>query len=301
MQVSQRFPEWLRRPWGGGGRFDSTREVLGGLGLNTVCQSARCPNQGECWARGTAAVMVLGNTCTRNCSFCSVASGRPGSMDADEPERVAEAVGAMKLKHAVVTTVVRDDLDDGGAAHIAETIRAIHRVNAGTSVEVLVSDFGGVGNALDTVLDAEPEVFAHNIETVRRLQGVVRDRRFGYDRSLETLRTARDHAGRHIVKSGLMVGHGETAGEVASTLEDLVSAGCEAVCVGQYLRPGKRQREVAEFVRPEQFEAYEKLAVSLGFKFAFSGPFVRSSYRSEEVLGAAARFPAVALPPRGQS
>lgn len=197
---------------------------------------------------------------------------------------MARAVSRMGLKHAVVTTVVRDDLPDGGAAHIAQTISWIHRLNLDTSVEVLVSDFFGDSGALQTVLEARPEVFCHNIETVRRLYPKVRDRRFSYDATLACLREARAYGKRHIVKSALMVGHGETSGEVEECLADLHAAGVEVVCIGQYLRPTRQQREVAEFVHPDQFKAYEAAAYELGFDYVLSGPFVRSSYRSERIL-----------------
>lgn len=254
------------------------------LRLHTVCQSAHCPNIGECWAQGTATVMVLGNTCTRNCSFCSVHSGKAGLSDPDEPVNVANAVSRMGLKHAVVTTVVRDDLPDGGAAHIAETIRHIHRLNPETTVEVLVSDFFGDSGALATVLEASPEVFCHNIETVRRLYPKIRDRRFSYDATLACLKDARAYGNRHIVKSALMVGHGETDEDVKECLSDLREAGVEAVCIGQYLRPTRQQREVAAFIHPDQFQAYEDAAYAMGFEYVVSGPFVRSSYRSERIL-----------------
>ncbi|MCH8203611.1 MAG: lipoyl synthase [Candidatus Hydrogenedentes bacterium] len=279
-----KFPEWLRRPWAAGETFGLTKDIVEGLRLHTVCQSARCPNIGECWARGTATVMVLGNVCSRNCAFCSVPSGKPTFDDPEEPRRVAEAVRSMELKHAVITTVARDDLPDGGALHIAETIEAVHALNPGTTVEILVSDFQRDPAALRTVLDAEPEVFCHNIETVERLYPSIRDRRFTYRGALDLLSMARDHSPQTIIKSALMAGLGETSGEVERTLRDLVETGCEVVGIGQYLQPTQRQAEVHEFVRPEQFEAYEKLAYDLGFKFAAAGPFVRSSYRSEEVL-----------------
>lgn len=281
--MPQQFPEWLRRPWPAGAAFGATKAVLEDLKLHTVCQSARCPNQGECWGRGTATLMILGNVCTRNCAFCSVPSGKPGGLDAEEPRRVAEAVKRMGLKHAVVTTAARDDLEDGGAAHIAETIRAIHALDPRTTVEILVSDFSGDEAAIEAVLEASPEVFSHNIEVVRRLYPGVRDRRFSYDGALEVLRAGRRHSRGTMVKSAMMVGLGETADEVRETLEDLVEAGCEAVCIGQYLRPSPQQCEVVEFVHPDQFEAYESLAHEVGFKVAVSGPFVRSSYRSEEI------------------
>jgi lipoic acid synthetase len=230
--------------------------------------------------------MILGNICTRNCAFCSVPSGKPEAPDADEPQRVAEAVAQMELRHAVVTTVVRDDLPDGGAGHIAETIRAIRRMNPTTTIEILVSDYRADAETIRTIVDAGPEVFSHNIETVKRLYPVVRDRRFGYETSLDVLETARECSDSVIVKSAMMAGHGETAEEVEETLRDLLDAGCEAVCIGQYLRPSLKQREVTEYVPPEKFESYQSLAYALGFGFAVAGPFVRSSYRSEEVLTA---------------
>ena len=282
--MAQQFPEWLRRPWASGATFQSTKTVVDDLHLHTVCQSAHCPNIGECWAQGTATVMVLGNTCTRNCSFCSVHSGREGESDPGEPLNVAKAVSRMGLKHAVVTTVVRDDLPDGGAAHIAETIREIHRLNTRTTVEVLVYDFFGNSEALAVVLDAAPEVFCHNIETVRRLYPKIRDRRFSYDATLACLREARGFGARHIVKSALMVGHGESGEEVVKCLKDLREAGVEALCIGQYLRPTRQQRAVEEFVHPDRFRQYEKEAYAIGFEYVVSGPFVRSSYKSELIL-----------------
>lgn len=282
--MTGKFPPWLRRPWASGDTFGHTKATIEQLRLHTVCQSARCPNIGECWAKGTATVMVLGNTCTRNCGFCSVPSGRPDFNDADEPAHVAEAVKAMGLRHAVVTTVVRDDLPDGGAAHIAATIRAIHETNPGTTVEILVSDFSNDRDDIRTVLDARPEIFCHNVETVERLYPRIRDRRFTYRGALEVLRIAREEDPQTIIKSALMVGHGETPEDVAATLRDLREAGCEVVCIGQYLQPSQRQLDVAEFVHPDRFTEYEAMAYRLGFSFAVSGPFVRSSYRSEEVL-----------------
>lgn len=282
--MAGKFPEWLRRPWASGAEFGLTKEIVDDLTLNTVCQSAHCPNIGECWAQGTATVMVLGNRCSRNCTFCSVESGKPEFDDPNEPQNVALAVQRMKLNHAVVTTVVRDDLPDGGAAHIAETINAIHELNPGTTVEILVSDFHLDEEAIRIVLDAGPEVFCHNIETVERLYPKIRDRRFSYSGALSVLTLARKANPRSIVKSAMMVGHGETPDEVFRTLHDLYGAGCEAVCIGQYLQPTKSQGKVADFVHPEQFEAYEKMAYDIGFEFAVSAPFVRSSYKSEAVL-----------------
>ncbi|PCJ60994.1 MAG: lipoyl synthase [Candidatus Hydrogenedentota bacterium] len=282
--MAGKFPPWLRRPWASGETFGLTKGIVDDLKLHTVCQSAHCPNIGECWANGTATVMVLGNTCTRNCTFCSVPSGKPVFDDPSEPKNVAQAVKRMGLNHAVVTTVVRDDLPDGGAKHIAETIRHIHAVNPRTTVEILVSDFHGDKDAIQTVLDAKPEVFCHNIETVERLYPKIRDRRFTYRAALDVLRIARNTNKHTIVKSALMVGNGETPDEVRATLQDLKDAGCEAVCIGQYLQPTKQQADVEEFVHPDQFAEYETWAYDMGFPFAVSAPFVRSSYKSELVL-----------------
>lgn len=282
--MASKFPDWLRRPWGSGTDFAATKEVIDDLKLHTVCQSAHCPNIGECWAKGTATVMVLGNTCSRNCTFCSVDSGNPTFDDPEEPESVADAVKKMALKHAVVTTVVRDDLPDGGAAHIAETIRCIHRVNPETTVEILVSDFRGDEDAIRCVLDAHPEIFCHNIETVQRLYPNIRDRRFTYESALATLSLAREVSEHTIIKSAIMLGLGESEDEVKATLADLLSAGCDAVCIGQYLQPTRQQTDVQSFVHPDKFKEYEVIAYTMGFSFAVCGPFVRSSYKSEEIL-----------------
>jgi len=280
------FPEWIRRTWGSGREFADTKAILQDLGLHTVCQSARCPNIAECWRRHTATFMVLGNVCTRHCAFCSVTPGTPGPPEADEPGKVAEAVRRLGIAHTVVTMVTRDDLPDGGAEHMACTVAAIRTTNPGTTIEVLVSDFEGAREAIRSVLDAAPEVFGHNIETVERLYPTLRDARYDYGRSLDVLRFAADQGTSAIIKSAFMVGHGESEGEVRQTLEDLHGAGCTAVAIGQYLRPTGDQPAVVEFVHPGQFEAYERLAYEIGFAFAATGPFVRSSYRSEEVLAA---------------
>jgi lipoic acid synthetase len=284
--MAQAFPEWIRRPWASGQEFEFTKDLIGDLDLHTVCQSANCPNMSDCWQRRTATMMVLGNACTRSCRYCSVPAGAPESVEADEPSRVAEAVRRMKLGHTVITSVTRDDLPDGGAGHIAATIEAIHMANPETTLETLVPDFQAVAQDIETVLEARPEVFSHNIETVRRLYPVIRSNRFDYDMALDVLRIARDSGLPSIRKSALMVGHGETVDEVKETLEDLLGAGCESVSIGQYLRPTKKQREVADYIHPDQFAAYEALALEMGFGFAVAGPFVRSSYRSEELLEA---------------
>jgi lipoic acid synthetase len=279
------FPEWIRQKWPSGKDFSFTKDLVEGLGLHTVCQSARCPNLAECWKERTATLMLLGHLCTRSCRYCSVPGAkRPEPVDEKEPVRVAEAVHHMGLRHAVITSVTRDDLSDGGASHFAATIRAIRERNPDTTIEVLTPDFQGNRDSIMTVLEAGPAVFSHNIETVERLYPVLRSRQCGYDTAVGVLRVAAESALGVIVKSALMVGHGETEDEVRMTLEDLLAAGCEAVSIGQYLRPTRKQKEVVEYVSPGQFRVYEEMAYSMGFSFAVAGPFVRSSYRSGEMM-----------------
>lgn len=279
--MTARFPEWLRRTWASGQEFDETKRLLEGLGLNTVCQNAHCPNQGECWKHRTATLMILGNRCTRGCAFCSVQSAcPPEDVDALEPQRVAEAVATLGLEHVVITSVTRDDLPDGGATHFARTLDAIRAAVPETKLEVLVPDFQGCQDAVVTVLVARPDVFGHNIETVRRLYPRVRHPRAQYDVSLNVLRAAARYAPAVVVKSGLMVGHGETIEEIRETLVDLLDAGCRAVTMGQYLQPTPAQRPVTEFITPEQFREYERMAYEVGFLHAVAGPFVRSSYHA---------------------
>ncbi len=230
----------------------------------------------------------MGNTCTRHCTFCAVNSGRPAALDPDEPQHVADAVNRLQLRHVVITTVTRDDLPDGGAAHIAETVRMVKTHCPQVTVEVLVQDFGGERAAIEKVLQAQPEVFAHNLETVRRLHPRMRDRRFSYEGSLEVLRMAAEIAPQCHIKSGFMLGCGESESEVHATLADLLDARCRVVSMGQYLQPTPKHEDVAEFITPEQFKEYEKTAYKMGFDFAVAGPFVRSSYRSEELFKALA-------------
>ena len=282
-----RFPDWIRRQWPSGEVHQEVKNLLEGLNLHTVCQSAHCPNQGECWSRRTATFLVLGNICTRNCAFCGVSHGQPGLVDEREPENVAEAVARLGIRHAVVTSVTRDDLDDGGARHIARTVTFVKEKNGETTVEVLVPDFCGDVNAIACVVTSGPEVFGHNIETVERLHPRLRDKRYSYQRSLEVLRVARGLKPDGYVKSALILGCGETETDVLGTLNDLRSAGCDAVAMGQYLRPGPGNGPVAEFVTPDQFKSYEQAAREMGFAFAVAGPFVRSSYRSEDLLTSA--------------
>ena len=280
----QRLPEWLVRPWAGGPAHEEVRALLDGLHLHTVCESARCPNLGECWARRTATFMILGNVCTRHCRFCAVRSGAPLPVDETEPRRVAEAVQRLNLAHTVVTMVTRDDLPDGGADIVARTIRAIRECSPGTTVEVLTSDFGGNPELIAIVTDAAPDIFGHNIETVRRVAPHARDRRFSYEQSLRTLAIARRQMSRGYVKSAFMLGWGEEESEVLETLQDLRTAGCDVVAIGQYLQPSRRHGSVRQFIHPETFKRYEAAAWGLGFRFAVAGPFARSSYRAEAVF-----------------
>ena len=289
-----RRPEWLRIRLATPPRFHEVKRLVERLELNTVCQEARCPNIYECWGvHGTATLMILGEVCTRRCGFCAVTSGRPpAGPDPREPQQVAEAVAAMGLRHAVITSVDRDDLPDGGARHWAAVIEAVHRRNPGTAVEVLTPDFRGVPDALDVVLAARPEVFSHNVETVARLY---RQARPGsrYERSLDLLRAAaarRDHGafgGR--VKTAIMLGLGETVDEVRSTLVDIHAAGVEVVAIGQYLQPTSEHLPVDRWVTPEEFADHKTFALDLGFAHCESGPLVRSSYHAHEHVGSPLR------------
>lgn len=287
MPEVKQFPKWIRRPWPSGEAFVEVKSLLEGMDLHTVCQSAHCPNQSECWGRKTATFMVLGNVCSRHCTYCAVNSGRPEAPDADEAAKVAEAVRRLGLKHAVLTSVTRDDLADGGAGHIADCIAAIKSVSPGTTIEVLVQDFEGKVEDIRRVTAACPEIFSHNIETVARLHPKMRDRRFSYEGSLEVLRQAAELMTVGFVKSAFMLGCGETEEEVRQTLRDLRAAGCELVSIGQYLQPTPKHHAVERYVTPEEFAAHEDYARELGFDFAVAGPFVRSSYRSEDVLASA--------------
>ena len=281
--ANRRIPEWLTVKAPKRGAYEEMAGFLGSMGLHTVCQSASCPNIGECFSKGTATFMILGNVCTRDCGFCGVRHGEPLPLDPDEPMHVAEAAARMALKYVVVTSVTRDDLADGGAAHFAETIRQIRQAIPGVRVEVLIPDFGGDPNALRTVLEAEPFVLNHNVETVPRLYPIVRPAA-DYQRSLALLETAKTLMPSTYTKSGLMVGLGETKEEVIALLRDLRSRDCDLVTIGQYLRPSKSNLPVAEYIHPTQFEEYRAIGESLGFRFTASGPFVRSSYHAEELL-----------------
>ena len=275
---AQRLPQWMRRPITTDEKFPDVSKLLESLQLNTVCSSAKCPNRHECWNRGTATVMILGNTCTRNCRFCNVNTGRPDPVDAGEPARVAEAAKRLNLRHIVITSVTRDDLSDGGAAAFAATIRAVKEAMPGASVEVLTPDFV---EHLDIVLDARPDVFNHNLETVKRLQAVIRPQA-SYEKSLATLRHAAERVGS-MVKSGLMLGLGETDEEIFQALEDLYAAGVRLLTLGQYLAPTREHYPVDRFVSPEHFDELAAKARLMGFEGVAAGPLVRSSYRADEL------------------
>lgn len=290
-RARERKPEWLKVRAPGGESYTRLKETLRGLDLNTVCEEARCPNVGECWAQGTATVMLLGHTCTRGCRFCAVTTGNPrGAVDPREPEHVARAIGRLGLQYVVLTMVDRDDLLDGGAEHVARTVRLLRSEQPDLLVETLVGDFTGRLRDVDTLIDAAPHVYAHNIEVVRRLTPAIRDPRCSYDTSLATLRHAKVRAPGRLVKSSIMVGVGETDDEIAQTLGDLRGAGVDVVTLGQYLRPTPRHAPVHRYVEPALFEAYAATARGLGFAYVASGPLVRSSYHAAEAfIGARVR------------
>jgi len=286
------LPPWLRKRVPSRGEAEHVRALLAELGLETVCQSAHCPNLPECFARGTATFMILGESCTRSCRFCAVPSSPPGPPRDDEPQAVAEAAARLNLRHVVVTSVTRDDLPDGGSGHFARTIAALRSRLPKAVVEVLVPDFEGREADIRTVCEAGPDVFNHNVETVPRLYGTVRPEA-DYRRSLDVLASAGRFADAHdrprATKSGLMVGLGETADEVRAVLRDLREAGCGIVTIGQYLAPSKAHLPVARFVEPAEFEAWEAEARALGFQAVAAGPFVRSSYQAEQVFAGRTR------------
>jgi lipoic acid synthetase len=277
-----RLPDWLRITLPKSDRFAHTRSLLDELKLHTVCQSAQCPNHWECWEKGTATFMIAGDRCTRACGFCAVSTAKPLPLETDEPQRVAEAAQRMKLRHIVITAVARDDLADGGAEHFARTIEAVRALNPQTVIEVLVPDFNDSDASIETVLGANPHIFNHNLETVRRLTPGVRHRAT-YDRSLSVLRKVKVRRSDTIyTKSGMMLGLGETEAEVMAALEDLRRAGCDILTLGQYLQPTLKHLPVLEFVSPEKFEAYGRRAGEMGFVHVASGPMVRSSYHADE-------------------
>ena len=277
--MNSRKPSWLRAKLPNGKDYAAVRKLVDGQKLHTVCQSAQCPNMGECWSRGTATMMILGNVCTRSCNFCAIQTGRPTELDLGEPARVAEAVAAMKLRHCVITSVTRDELKDGGAAVWAATIRAIRYRSPHTAIEVLTPDFRGKTEQIDIVLDAKPDIFNHNVETVERLQKPVRVQA-KYRRSLDVLQHAGDRG--FVTKSGIMLGLGEEKDEIAQTLRDMRSVGIKIVTLGQYLQPTQKHLPVARWVTPEEFDEWRLFGESIGFTKVESGPLVRSSYHADE-------------------
>jgi lipoic acid synthetase len=274
-----RKPNWLRVKLPTGTNYRAVRNVVDQYKLHTICESGRCPNMGECWGEGTATFMILGNICTRSCGFCNVATGRPLPVDWDEPDRVARSIQRMKIKHAVLTSVDRDDLADGGSIIWAETVAAVRRLSPGTTMETLIPDFRGITDQIDRIIEAAPEVVSHNMETVRRLTRQVRIQA-QYDRSLEVLRYLKAN-GVNRTKTGIMLGLGETEDELIQTLDEVRSVGVDVVTLGQYLQPSARHLPVQRFVEPEEFERLGAYARTLGFRHVESSPLVRSSYHAE--------------------
>jgi lipoic acid synthetase len=274
-------PDWIKVRLPSNPVFFSTKALVSDLRLHTVCESAQCPNRWECWSQGTATFMIAGDRCTRACGFCAVSTAKPFALEHDEPQRVAEAVMRMKLKHVVITAVARDDMADGGALHFAQTIEAIRERDAVIVIEVLVPDFNGKDDSLRTVLAAAPHIFNHNLETVERLTPVVRSRA-KYKLSLEFLRRAKELRPESVTKSGLMLGLGETETEIFQAMDDLRDHGVEVLTMGQYLRPTPQHLPVVEYIRPEVFDLYGEIARKKGFTHVASGPLVRSSYHAAD-------------------
>ncbi|WP_455585340.1 lipoyl synthase [Bacteroides sp.] len=274
-----RKPEWLKISIGANERYTETKRIVESHCLHTICSSGRCPNMGECWGKGTATFMIGGDICTRSCKFCNTQTGRPLPLDIDEPAHVAESIALMKLSHAVITSVDRDDLPDLGATHWARTITEIKRMNPETTIEVLIPDFQGRTELIDKVIAARPEIISHNMETVRRISPLVRSTA-NYDTSLSVIHRIAESG--LIAKSGIMAGLGETPTEVEELMDDLLIAGCNILTIGQYLQPTHRHYPVAEYVTPEQFDRYRKIGLEKGFEQVESAPLVRSSYHAEK-------------------
>lgn len=273
-------PKWLRVKLPTGKKYTELRGLVEKYDLHTICTSGSCPNMGECWTEGTATFMILGNICTRSCGFCGVKTGRPETVDWDEPEKVARSIKLMQIKHAVITSVDRDDLKDMGSIIWAETVKAIRRMNPETTLETLIPDFQGVTRNIDRIVKVAPEVVSHNMETVKRLTREVRIQA-KYERSLEVLRYLKEQ-GVNRTKSGIMLGLGETEKEVIETMEDLRGVGLDIITIGQYLQPSKKHLQVKEFITPEQFKKYEEIGLEMGFRHVESGALVRSSYRAHK-------------------
>ena len=274
-------PPWIKVRLPSNPVFFSTKALISDLRLHTVCESAQCPNRWECWSQGTATMMIAGERCTRACGFCAVSTAKPFPLEADEPQRVAEAVRRMNLKHVVITAVARDDLKDGGAEHFARTITAVREMDPSIVIEVLVPDFHAQEWCIDIVLNAAPEIFNHNMETVERLTPAVRSRA-KYRTSLEVLRKAKERSAKVVTKSGVMLGLGETEPELFQTMDDLREIGCQVLTLGQYLRPTSNHLPVVAYISPDQFDAYGEIARAKGFEHVASGPLVRSSYHAAD-------------------
>ncbi len=279
LQSRPRLPKWMKMELPKGENYSKVKNLVNQHQLHTICTSGNCPNIGECWNRGTATFMILGNICTRNCKFCGVTTGKPLPVDWDEPQRVAKSIQLMQLKHAVITSVDRDDLPDLGAGVWVETIRAVKQLNPATKLEVLIPDFQGKKELIVQVANARPEVISHNLETVERLTPEIRSAA-KYRRSLEVIATIAETGA--VPKSGIMLGLGETEPEVLQTMDDLLQAGCRVLTIGQYLAPSKEHMPVAAYIRPEQFDKYRTIGLEKGFSFVESSPLVRSSYRAEQ-------------------
>ncbi|MCB9202335.1 MAG: lipoyl synthase [Flavobacteriales bacterium] len=278
--AEQRKPEWIRVKLPTGKNYRELRGLVDKYKLNTICQSGSCPNMGECWGEGTATFMILGNVCTRSCGFCGVKTGKPSEVDWEEPEKVAQSIKRMKIKHAVITSVDRDDLKDMGSIIWAETVDAVRRISPGTTMETLIPDFQGITRHLDRMIKVKPEVISHNMETVKRLTREVRIQA-KYERSLDVLKYLKDK-GQHRTKTGIMLGLGEKEDEVFETISDIRKADVDVITIGQYLQPTKKHLNVKSFITPEQFKKYEDFCNELGFIHVESGPLVRSSYHAEK-------------------
>jgi len=274
-------PSWIKVRLPSNPVFFSTKALISDLRLHTVCESAQCPNRWECWSQGTATFMIAGDRCTRACGFCAVTTAKPFALEGDEPQRVAAAVQRMKLKHVVITAVARDDLPDGGANHFASVIRAIRNADPSIVIEVLVPDFHADDSCIQVVLDAGPEIYNHNMETVERLTPLVRSRA-KYRTSLQVLQRAKELSSKTVTKSGIMLGLGETEPEIFQTMDDLREVGCQVLTMGQYLRPTPNHLPVVEFITPQQFDLYGDIARKKGFEHVASGPLVRSSYHAAD-------------------
>ena len=283
MQVLRK-PDWLKIKIPSGEDYLRVKKTLRTYNLNTVCEESSCPNVSKCWESGTATIMIMGNMCTRVCRFCDVSSGRPAPLDPDEPKRVAEAIKQWNLRYIVITSVCRDDLEDGGAAHFAKTIKSVKLSCPDTIVEPLIPDFNYDSDSIKKIIESEPEVVSHNIETVRRLSSKVRDSRATYDQSLSVLRKIKEINPKIYTKSSFMVGHGETKEEVIQTASDLKSANVDVITAGQYLQPSLNHLPVVEYVHPEKFASYQKIFEEMGFLHVVVGPFVRSSFQAADFI-----------------